>query len=112
MAKTIEDLPYSCKEALDLATLIGDTGQIEDLLGVEGEEDDLRSIASRLPLPTGIPRFAERVDEFKSTLSKVSKQTSDKALFELLKNTVEIRDEATKYIGAALTRCVVMKEIM
>jgi len=112
VAKKLEDLPHSCKEALDLATLIDDTGQIEDLLGVEGQEDDLRSVASRLRLPTGIPRFAERVDVFKSKLSEVSKQTSDKTLFELLKDTAEIRDEATQYIGAALTRCVVMKEIM
>ena len=108
--KKIEDLPISCKETLDLAKIIDQTAQIEDLIGVQGMEKELSQLAS-LPIVSSIPSFAERIDEFNHELVTVPPKMSQAKLRELYDENKFLRDEANKYIISALSRCIVLQSL-
>lgn len=97
----------SCREAVALARLIDMTGQIDDLIDVEGMEQDLADLADALPLPTGIPRFAETVDLFRGQLSKPPKRRSLVQIQQLTELSGHVREQAARFLTAANANCLV-----
>ncbi len=98
-----------CSDAATLAQIIDLTGQIDDLIDVDGLEQDLRDIANQVPLPTFIaPRFAESVEVFRSELAdpKRAKLTNVETR-RLMEESAAIRQQASQFLAAASAKCLI-----
>lgn len=103
----------SCQEAAELSRLIALTGQIDDLVDVEGAEQDLADLAGQITLPRGIPRFAETVDLFRQELSKLpppagpGPKRSSAQMQQLAELSEHIREQASQFLNAATAQCLI-----
>lgn len=95
-----------CHDAGVLSKLIMLTGQIDDLVDVEGMEEQLAGIAGQIEIPGFIPRFAEHVDLFKDKLS-TRKPLTNAQVTDLVELSVAIRAQASQFLSASLSQCMV-----
>jgi hypothetical protein len=103
---------------VQLARLIDLTGQIDDLVDVQGAEEDLRDMAEQMPIPSGYPRFAEEVVAFKdalgvphlpggSTTQFQAPRRSNAVMQEQAARSAAIREQAAQFLAAANANCLI-----
>lgn len=95
----------SCRHAQELATIINQSAQIEDLLASKGMESELKSMS--LPVPTQIPLLAEDINDFNNLLHQISMNPTNKEIQNLSETNKYIRKEAAPFLLAAFTNCVI-----
>lgn len=98
-------MQIDCKQAEELARIINQTSQLEDLLYTEGMEKEVRDIS--LPVPAQIPLLAEKIDAFNRNIASFPSKPTNQEVRDLVETSESLRKEVSPFLLASFTNCVI-----